>query len=536
MVERGGKVGGIVFPGGPSGGSIETGVNTAPARAAHVAIEAERIGFESSRADVKVAVTSEWLVVAALIFVVAISYIVTLTHGHVFVNDDFAAYIMHAKNLVEGRAYSDIRYVPNPDAMWLSPANGYPPVYPMILAGVYRFFGLDLRAFKIATVLCFVGFLAIYAKMARDAIGWDGSICLLALVSFSPVFWEQRDFVLSEFPYLLFSFAALLLIERVYARSEVKQIEVGSALGVSVLLYCAYGTRTIGFVLIVALIAADLMKFRRPSRFLLCVLALTGMFIAVQTLLLVSPKGYASAFHFSLHTVTTNLIFYGKSLSYVWANGFNKGVQIVFALLFTAAAALGFLKSLWHERGVKEFYLLGYVGVLLAWNSEIGLRGLLPILPLYLFYGVREWIRLFEARLPVRLIAAGALIGFAALSYAGETRHQSTLPAEPNVADANAAEMFAFVQQHTKPEDVLVFPKPRTLALFTDRRVAALSPEQSETQSAAFLRASHATVLIDPEWSAVGVNGELGELRGREIFHAGAYHVYRLNSAVSVGN
>ncbi len=160
---------------------------------------------------------------------------------------------MHAKNLVEGRAYSDIRYIPNPDAMWLSPANGYPPVYPMILAAVYRFFGLDLRAFKIATVLCFVGFLVIYAKMARDAIGWEGSICLLALVSFSPVFWEQRDFILSEFPYLLFSFAALLLIERVYARLEVKQIEVGSALGVSVLLYCAYGTRTIGFVLIFAL-------------------------------------------------------------------------------------------------------------------------------------------------------------------------------------------------------------------------------------------------------------------------------------------
>ena len=511
-------------------------MNTAPERVAHVAVEAEGISFESSRADVKPEVRPEWLFVAVLIFIVAILYIVTLTPGHVFVNDDFAAYIMHAKNLVEGRTYSDIRYVPNPDAMWLSPANGYPPVYPMILATVYRFFGLDLRAFKIVTALCFVGFLAIYAKMALDAIGWKSSICLLALVSFSPVFWEQREFILSEFPYLLFSFAALLFIERVYTRLEVKQIEVGSALGVSVLLYCAYGTRTIGFVLIFALIAADLMKFRRPSRFLLCVLALTGMFIAAQTLLMVSPKGYASAFHYSLHTITTNLIYYGKCLSYVWANGFNKGVQIVFALLFTVAAALGFLKSLWRERGVKEFYLLGYVGVLLAWNSEIGLRGLLPILPLYFFYGVREWIRLCEARLPVRLIAAGTLIGLATLSYAGEIRHQSTLPAEPNVADADAANMFAFVQQHTKPEDLLVFPKPRTLALFTGRRVAALSPEQSETQSLAFLRACHATVLIDAEWSAVRVNGESAELGGQEIFRAGAYHAYRLNSTANAGN
>jgi hypothetical protein len=495
-------------------------------------IEAEPLGFEPSRVKAHARIDAGRLVLAAILVVVAIFYVATLKPGHVFVNDDFAAYIMHAKNLVEGRSYSDIRYIPNPDAMWLSPTSGYPPVYPMILAPVYRIFGADLRGFKIATVLCFIGFLVVYAEMTREEIGWTGSAVLLLLLSFNPVFWGQRDFILSEFPYLLFSFAALLVVERVYARMDRHQIDIRRALLVSGLIYLAYGTRTIGIALVFALVATDLLKFRRPSRFLLTVIALVGVMIGAQTLLLTSPKGYVSAFHFSLHTVAMNTAYYGKTLSYVWANGFSKQAQIVFALLFTAGAAWGFAKSLWREHGVKEFYLLGYLAVLLAWNSEIGLRGLLPILPLYLFYGAREWIRLFEAaRLPVRIIAVGAVVGLVALSYAGEITHERSLPADPNVADASAQEMFAFVRQHTSPDDVLVFAKPRTLSLFTERRAAALSPEQNAEQSLAFLRAIRPTVVIDPEWSAVRAGGEISALGGQEIFHAGEYRVYRLNLA-----
>ena len=179
-------------------------------------------------------------------------------------------------------------------------------------------------------------------------------------------------------------------MQRASARVDQNRFEIGNTLLVSVLVYFAYGTRTIGIALVVALIAADLLKFRRPSRFLISVLALTGVLIGAQTLLLTSPRGYVSAFHLSLHTIAVNSVYYGKMLSYVWANGFSKPVQIVVALMFTAAAAWGFLKSLRRDRSVKEFYLLAYVAVLLAWNSEIGLRGLLPILPLYFFYGLRE--------------------------------------------------------------------------------------------------------------------------------------------------
>ena len=126
-------------------------------------------------------------------------------------------------------------------------------------------------------------------------------------------------------------------------------------------------------------------------------------------------------------------------------------------------------------------------------------------------------------------MAVAALVGIAAVSYAGELRYETSMPAEPNVADAGAAEMFAFVREHTAPEDVIVFPKPRSLALLTGRRVAAFSPEQSEAQTLKFLRAIHATVLIDPEWSAVRSGDKAKTTGAREVFHARDYRVYRLN-------
>jgi len=508
-----------------------THVNSVTARVATEPVAAiGRLHLELSRANGHVAAVSKQVVIAAILLGVAICYFVSLTPGHVFVNDDFAAYVMHAKNLVEGHLYSDIRYIPNPDAMWLSPASGYPPVYPMLLAPVYRLFGLDLRAFKIATVLCFVGFLVFYVKLVRDEIGFVCCAILMLLLGFNPVFWNQREFILSEFPYLLFSFGALLVIERVYARLQRDRLEIGRAVLVSGLLYCAYGTRTIGIALVFAVIAMDLAKFRRPSRFLLCALLLTGLLVGAQTLLLTSPNGYLRAFHFSWGTISGNTIYYGKTLSYVWQNGACKGVQIVFAVIFTVAAAWGFLGDLWRKQGATEFYLLGYLAVLLAWNSEIGLRGLLPILPLYFFYGLRESIRFFdEARLPVRVIAMAAFVGIVAVSYAGEIGYERSMPAEPNVGDAASARMFDFVRQHTSPEDLVVFPKPRTIALFTERKVTALSPEQSPAKALAFLRAIHATVFVESEWSATKIADETAIRGAQTIFHNDGYRIYRLN-------
>jgi len=314
-----------------------------------------------------------------VILVVGVIYLASLTRGHPFASDDFAAYVMHAANVVEGRPYAAINYVPNPKVPWLGPTSGYPPIYPLLLAPVYRVWGLNLRALKVVTVLCFVTFLVIFNELTRPMFSALLGLCAMLIVAFNPVFWAHRDYLLSEFPYLMFSFASLMVIERVYRDLAADEFKLGEALLLSLLLYCSYGTRTIGIALLPALALADLIKFKRPSRFALAVFAITAALIIGQAPFLASPKGYITAVQFSPGMAINHSVFYAKTLSYVWQNGFSKKIQIVFALLFTSLAATSYVRKLRFTNPASEFYVAGYLVILFLWSAETGLRGLLPV-------------------------------------------------------------------------------------------------------------------------------------------------------------
>jgi hypothetical protein len=477
----------------------------------------------------------------SVIVVIAVAYLAHLSPGHDFVNDDFAAYVMHAANLVQGRTYTNVNYVPNLKALWLVPSNGYPPIYPLILAPAYKVFGLNLKYLKVVTVLCFVGFLVLFEILSRPMLSPSLRVCALLILAFNPIFWDQRDYILSEFPYLMFSFGALLVIKRTCKNLRPENLKIGAAVFLSVLLYCSYGTRTIGIALLAAVVLADLVKFGRPSRFMMIVAAGTIGLILAQTVLITSPTGYISAVRFSPRMMFGNAMFYAKTLSYVWQNGFSKAVQIIFALIFTAFAAVGFARNLWKERSAQEFYLLGYVGILIAWSAEIGLRGLLPIVPLYLVYGFEQIERVTTplSSLARRSIVASVLV-FCGATYAGEFRKEARQPAEANVYDATAQELFSFLRAHTRPSEILIFPKPRSLALFTSRPVASFGPGESPKDSANFMRSIHATILVNPAWGPPSWASFLAGYKGQlhEVFHNSEYQVFRVEWAapVSIGS
>jgi hypothetical protein len=468
-----------------------------------------------------------WIAVVA----VMAAYVATLTPGHPFGLDDFAAYMMHAENLADGRPYTDIRYVANPDALWMAPSHGYPPVYPLILAPVYKFRGFDLRAMKVVTVLCFGVFLVSFVLFLGDEIpAWAVSAAIL-LLGFNLVFWEQRDYLLSEFPYLMFSFGALLVAQRIYESLDPRARRFGAALLLSLLLYGAYGTRTIGIVLLPALILADVCKFRRPSRFLIAVVVMTCGLIALQNIIFISPKSYMSAVQLSVAATWQHAFFYGKTLSYVWRNGSSKPAQIVFALLFTALAVVRFLKNLWRRRSAAEFYLLGYLAVLLVWTAEIGLRGLLPVLPLYFAYGLREFFAA-TARFArhSRIALAATLFAFVVLTYAGAFRWRAAQPHLINVRDPEARELFGFIVANTQPEDVLIFPASRTLALFTQRAVGTLAPNETPDRAAGFFTSVNARWLIENSAMSDPVEGLTGShlVVLTPVFHNAAFQMFRI--------
>jgi hypothetical protein len=211
---------------------------------------------------------------------------------------------MQAANLVEHRPYTDIRYVPNPEAPWVSSANGYPPVYPLLLAPVYWWRGPDLLAMKMVTVLTFAIFLAAFAKWVRPMVSPRLRVVAVLLVGLSPAFWNYRDLISSEFPYLMFSFLALLAIR---CGSDVGRgwQQAGWVLLAALLLYASYGTRTIGIALPGTLFGAELMRRRKPGRFVMLVLGVFAVFAIVQSAHF--AQGYMAVAHFSTTSVWKTL-------------------------------------------------------------------------------------------------------------------------------------------------------------------------------------------------------------------------------------
>jgi hypothetical protein len=471
---------------------------------------------------------------ALVIFAVVVLYAATVTPGHAVVADDFAAYVMHAANLVEGRPYSDIHYVPNPAAVGFAPAHGYPPVYPLILAPVYKIWGLNLRAMKIMTVLCFGIFMGVFSLLFEDALpSWAVSASLL-IMGLNVAFWEQRDYVLSEFPYLMFSFCALLAAQKIYKNLDPRTWRFGAALLLSLLLYATYGTRTIGIVLLPALVLADLWKFRRPSRLLIVVVVVTLGLILLQNMLLVSPRAYMNVVKWSAESTGQRVMFYVKTLSYVWRNGVSKAAQIVFALLFTALAGMGFCKAFWTRRSIVQFYLLGYLAVLIAWPTEIGMRGLLPVLPLYFAFGLQAFAsvtgRLTHANRAACLVFLFAFIGGTYVcAFRWNARQEHVL----DVRDPEVQQVFTYVKENAKPTDLIVFQKPRTLALFTERNTTMLAPAEPPAQSRQFLATTKAKFLIQNQSMGYPIKELIanGSLSPTPIFDNGAFQVYRIETA-----
>jgi hypothetical protein len=439
-----------------------------------------------------------WVLVA----LISASYFIGLTPGHSFAQDDFAAYIMHAANLVEGRPYTEIRYVPNPQAPWIGPANGYPPAYPLLLAPVYWQRGLDLRTMKFVTVLTFAVFLVAYAKWIQPKLSPNLRVVAMLLVGLNPALWTYRDFISSEFPYLMFSFLALLAIQRANANSAADTWSLGWALLVAVLMYAAYATRTIGIALPIGLASTHLVRHKRPRRLLILTLALLAAFIALQAALITSPTGDVSGVRISAASVLTNLWSYAKSITFAWQNGFSRVVQVLLGIVLTGFAGAAFIRRTVREPAVEAFYLLAYLAILIAWGTQIGIRGLLPILPIYLTYvllGIFDLPARMSGQRAKAFLAAIALC--VAVTYLGLLRQPIRQESVADVQDASAQELFSFLRMQTEPSDLLVFSKPRTISLFTGRIATSLGPDEVPEDSAKFLQRTSGRFLIQARWN-----------------------------------
>ena len=482
------------------------------------------------------AMTRKALLLIGLIGAVGAIYLATLRQGQEW-GDDFSLYVAHARNLAEGRPYADTGFIYNPADPVLSPRT-YPPIFPLLLVPVYLLFGMNLTAMKVFVVLLFLTLLSVLALLLQKRLPFPYVLGCLTLFALNPYVWQQKDRLLSETPFMLFAYLALLLAEKAQEQpARGRALMWGVLAGTAA--YLAFGTRTIGVVLIPSFLVADWLRRQRQCRMqnaecrmkdkirsysAFCILHsalilafLTG--VAVQKCLLVVEGSYLDQLVFNPALYARIALSLVRALGSFLNNGYSEAARLVlFACLLAPACwvYLGRLRATTGETPVPpvrsgltacEFFFVFNCLVLVFWPAaEYGQRFLLPILPLFFLWVAEGLHRLASTSLRRLEKPAAAMLAVAVLlSYAGWFSRTEAGAIHDGVSSPDAVALFDWVRQETDTRDVFLFPKPRAFALYARRHALAdqkadSPPRLSRTLRNAWCHACRGASAIDG-WS-----------------------------------
>lgn len=406
---------------------------------------------------------------------VCVFHLLTLRQGQTWM-DDYAQYVLHASNIAEGRPYADTGYVVNPSYLDTGPET-YPPVFPLMLAAVHAAGGADLQVMKAVTVAAFSGFLFVLFLLFRERLGDRRALIVSGLVGFSPVFWKFKDYLYSEYPFLLFSFGALYVYGRARAAEAAGRGWLPRAIAAGLLAYLAYGTRSAGAALPAAFLVADLVERKKPSRTFYCCIAAALVPAAAQWLAVHSDAAYAHVVRGSFagaslfDIMAGNVIYYADSFTLYFENGYFGVLPAVLLAAVSCLAAYGFVLRAAGEPLLAAYVLINSALVLALPRADI-LRYAFPLVPFLFYYSLAGW-ELLCPRLGRAARYAGPLLLLLVLfSYAGWYSRAQYGRFGQGTDNPETIQLFDYVRREVPTPDLVIFRKPRALALHAGRRAS----------------------------------------------------------------
>lgn len=426
------------------------------------------------------------------LLVMGLFFMLTIRGGHHW-GGDFSMYIHHALNIVEGQPYGDTGYIYNPDDPVLGPRE-YPPLAPLLMAPVIAAFGVDIHALKVEMLLFIVGAIVIFYFVIRRQFTAPYVLVTFVAVALTPYMWMFKETVGSDAPFLLVSYAVLLLTLIIGDRHDAGLATWPLAVLLGVLIYIAYGMRTIGIALVPLAFVTDLLRDRKvrldgiiPVLVFIPLFILHGMLVPGNS----SYLDQLARYDFSL--IPGRVWDYGRNI--YWETFDISTLPIggdgpellrllgkaIFAYLL-ATGVLGLIAKVRKGISAIEVFLAAFLAMLVLWPF-ISPRIAAPLIPLLFYYsfaglawaadllagfeGIRGIVKRFEPLKQTLLIGAAVIIGgYYLVSYA---MIDYRLPDSPGPYDADALALWEVIRTETPPDSVLVFRKPRVLALYSDR-------------------------------------------------------------------
>lgn len=471
--------------------------------------------------------------VVALIALATLFFIATIRDGHAW-GDDFAQYIGHARNLISGNPYEATGYLYNPAVPFGGPRT-YPPVFPLLLAPAVKAFGVSLTVLKIEVILFFAGTLGLIYAFLRRRASFVTAAGTVALLGFSPFFWDFKDNVLSDVPFLFFVMLGLFAIDRATEGDGAHPVRRG--LLAAGAMYLAFGTRTLGVVLVPALLATEIVRRRRVTRTSVIAAAAFAAAAALQMKLIPGGGSYADDLALqSPRLLVVNTWRYVKALERVAFNGVSMPVAHLFFAALVVLAVAGYVSRLRRDRfSPAEAFVPLYATAVIAWPIYQDTRLLIPLIPFFLAYaigGLGVLAALLRAERLRRPAAAALALAFA-FSYVTLYARLDFGPIREGVQKRESREMFSWVRANTGAADVIAFRRPKALALYTGRPSFGYGPGLPDAEQLRDLERMGARYLLasdlDPPYLAAFV--ARNRPRFEPVFGNGDFVLYRFRAA-----
>jgi hypothetical protein len=437
---------------------------------------------------------SRRLVPVAVVALVLVAAILSITPWPVGAIQDDATYVVLAKSLATGEGYRQLNLPGAPNV------THYPPGYPLVLAALWRLwpdFPDNLVLFKYANA----AFLALAAlgvytfARARTPLGTlgagssavAGTACVLVLY--------VTGIVVSEPLFIALLFPALIVSEKAGDDGKPAAAVAAAALGVALTL-----VRTIGIALLPALLLA--LAYRRHWKAAasalataLCLLAPWQLWAAAHgtdvpavvtgkygSYLAWMVKGYLEGGStFGLAVIGKNLAGLRAVLEFLVLPVSWSWLRLPVFVAAVAVVLFG-LTRMWRRSPVTVLFALGYFGIVLVWPFEVHRFLMAGFALLVLAFSVgAAALRRARPLTPLRSAGRGALlagviagcIGF--IWYNVRGHREAWWESVQRDSGERIVSVVRWVQRNTEPADVVAVQDDPAVYLYTGRRAVPVT-------------------------------------------------------------
>lgn len=438
-----------------------------------------------------------------LIFIVLIVsgllHFSTLKPGHDW-GDDFALYLLQTKSLEKNQVHElhfQMQQLSLVSSKPVSPELA-PWGFPIILLPAYCISD-NIKFLQYYNLLFFFGFLILYFVFVRNKTSFVPALLLTAVIAFSPYFFDFKNHLLAEFPFLFFSFLSLILAAKFNNNTPVNFSQI---ILLIVVFSFTFLIKWQGILLGMAFFLSQLISIKKNSS---CAYSCLFIIPVAFTLFFCTSfwlpfgKNYDFLdFQHLIYRVFENLKYYFFASYSFFTVRFSAWLLIPVIPFFFIGLWNRFIKDIF-----PAIYLLLYMALLLAISYQQGFRYMMPVFPLFLYFSLQGMLSFsFKQRIRFHPAYLFFLLIISVFLVKNSIEFKRYKTAEHSIVDGpytnESKELFQKIFLCKTDTIPVVFHKPRLIMYFTGCRAAFIEkPQMLKSYQNCYLILDK---KLQPEW------------------------------------